>query len=63
MPNNKDWKEWEKAMKQWLKDLLIWQKANPTRDWATALFGVESSGDDSGGSNPPPPPPPKPPGS
>lgn len=57
--NKKQQRQRAKEMKEWLKLLLQWEIENPDRDWATALFGVESQ-DDGGGSNPPPIPP-KPP--
>lgn len=50
--------EYKKAMVAWAKEIAKWQIQNPDRDWATALFGVETQ--DGGGSNPPPPPPPPP---
>ena len=51
--------QYKKAMVAWAKEVAKWQIENPTRDWATELFGVTSA-DDDGGSNPPSPPP-KPP--
>lgn len=55
MPNN-DWKKWEIAMKEWLKKIIAWQKANPDKNWLTSMGDAESAE----GSNPPTPPPPPP---
>lgn len=57
---SKEWKQYESKMKSWLKELLVWQKSNPDKNWSVVLFGA-SAMDDSGGSNPPLPPPPPPP--
>ncbi len=53
--------EYKKAMVAWAKEIAKWQIQNPTKNWATELFGVTSS-DDGPGTNPPPPPPPPPTG-
>lgn len=57
MPTNKEWKDWEKAMKAWFKELLIWQRNNPDKDW---LQGMGEASLDGPGTLPPPPPPPPP---
>jgi len=56
-------KDYIKDMVDWAKEVAEWQIANPTKDWATELFGATSSVDEDAGpgSNPLPPPPPPPP--
>lgn len=52
-----DFQTWKEAMKAWLKQLIKWQEANPTKNWKDELCKVSTQDE---GSNPPPPPPPPP---
>jgi len=53
--------EYKKAMVAWAKEVAKWQLDNPTKDWATELFGATSQDDEDGPGTNPPLPPPKPP--
>lgn len=58
MATKQEWIIWRKAMIAWVKELVEWQKANPTINWQTATpADIEAAAP---GSNPPPPPPPPP---
>lgn len=51
-----EWQLWEKAMREWLKKIIEWQKQHPDRDWLQAMGEAQTAE----GSNPPTPPPPPP---
>jgi len=51
------WKDYGKAMRKWLEEILDWQEANPDKDWLQEMGTADLEGP---GSNPPPPPPPPP---
>lgn len=50
-----EFQTWKEAMKVWLKALIKWQEANPTKNWKDEICKEVQTQD---GSNPPPPPPP-----
>lgn len=57
MANDQEIKQWEKAMKEWLEDLIDWQLENPDKNWLEELTKEVSIQDaDSGGERPPNPP-------
>jgi len=56
MATNLEWRHYEKEMKKWLKEILVWQKNNPDKDWLTELTAVTTA-DAEGGDRPLLPPP------